>query len=105
MDAQAMMEFHLAEHDLILPALRAGAWLAVGTMIGGFYFLTLRWNVGLFVAGQSLPRALVTQLVRFMVVAGGLAIISKQFGALPLLLAASGFVFTRTAIVRLGAPP
>ncbi len=100
-----MMEFHLAEHDLVLPALSAGAWLAVGTLIGVFYFLALRWNVRIFVAGRSLPLALATQLVRFAVVAGGLAIISKQFGALPLLLAAAGIVLTRTAIVRFGASP
>jgi len=100
-----MTEFHLAGHELILPALSAAAWLAAGTLIGAFYFLTLRWNVRVFVAGPSLPLALVTQLVRFAVVAAGLAVISKQFGALPLLLAAAGIVFTRTAIVRFGAPP
>ena len=100
-----MMEFHLADPDFLPAALSAGAWLAVGTTIGALYFLTLRWNVRLFVAGRSPPLALVTQLVRFIVVAGGLAVISRQFGALPLLLTAAGIVFTRNAVVRLGAPP
>jgi F1F0 ATPase subunit 2 len=105
MDAQAMTELHLGEHDLFLLALSAGAWLAVGTLIGAFHFLTLRWNVSMVVAGQSLPLALVTQLVRFAVISGGLAIIAKQFGALPLLVATAGILTTRAAIVRYGVQP
>ncbi len=100
-----MTEFHLTEHDLVLFALSAGAWLAVGTLLGAFHFLTLRCNVRMFVIGQSLPLAFGTQLVRFAVIVGGLAIISRQFGALPLLVATAGILVARTAIVRFVAQP
>jgi len=100
-----MTEFHLTEHSLILFALSTGAWLAVGTLLGAFHFLTLRWNVRTFVVGQSLPVAFVIQLFRFAVIAGGLVIISKQFGALPLLVATAGILVARTAIVRFGVQP
>ncbi len=100
-----MTELHLGEHGLFLLALSAGAWLAVGTLIGAAYFLTLRWNVRMFVAGQSLPLVLAAQLVRFAVIGGGLAIIARQFGALPLLVATAGILTARAAIVRYGAQP
>jgi|GEM_PF-5582491 len=100
-----MTEFHLTEHSLILLALSAGTWLAVGMLFGALCFLTLQWNVQTFVGRQSLPLAFVIQLVRFAVIAGGLVIISKQFGALPLLLAAAGILVARTAIVRFGVQP
>ena len=100
-----MTNFHLTEHSFILPALNAGAWLVVGTLLGALYFLTLRWNVQTFMVGKSLPAALFIQLVRFSVLAGGLVIISKQFGALPLLVATAGIVAARTAIVRFGVQP
>ena len=100
-----MTELHLAEQDVFRLALSAGTWLAVGALLGALYFLTLRWNVRRFVAGQSLPLVLVNQLVRFAVIAGGLAIIAKQFGALPLLVATAGILTTRAAIVRFGAQP
>ena len=41
----------------------------------------------MFAVGRSLPLALATQLVRFALIAGVLAIIASHFGALPLLAA------------------
>jgi F1F0 ATPase subunit 2 len=105
MDAQAMMIFHLSEHDLIMYALSAGAWLAVGTLIGAFHFLTLRWNVRMFALNQPLPLAFATQLVRFALIAIVLGVIASHFGALPLLTAAAGILATRTAIIRFGVQP
>ena len=100
-----MTEVHFTEHELVLFALGASAWLAVGTLIGTFHLLTLRWNVRVFVLGQSPLLAFATQLVRFAVVTGGLAIIASQFGALPLLVATAGILVTRTAILRIGVQP
>jgi F1F0 ATPase subunit 2 len=105
MDAQAMTNFYLTEHDLILYVLSASAWLTLGALIGAFHFLTLRWNVGMFATGQSLPLALAIQLVRLAVIAGVLAVIANHFGALPLLVAAAGILATRTAVVRFGVRP
>ncbi len=100
-----MMKLYLAEHELIRLVFSVGASLAAGALIGMFHFLTLRWNVGMLATGQSLPLALAVQLVRFAVIAGVLAVIASQFGAVPLLVAAAGVLATRTAVVRLGARP
>jgi F1F0 ATPase subunit 2 len=100
-----MTKLYLPEHQLILLVLSMGAWLTVGALIGSLYFLTLRWNVRMFTIGQSLPLALVTQLVRFALIADVLAIITSHFGALPLLVATAGILATRTAVVRFGVQP
>ena len=84
-------------------ALEAGAWLAAGTLIGAFHFLTLRWNVGMLVAGQARRLALAVQLGRFALLAGALSVIAGRFGALPLLSCAAGIVLSRTAMARSGA--
>jgi hypothetical protein len=55
--------------------------------------------------GKSLPAAFFIQLVRFSILAGGLVIIAKQIGALPLLVATAGIVAARTAIFRFGVQP
>lgn len=100
-----MTKLYLAEHQLILLVLSVSAWLAAGALIGAFHFLTLRWNVRMFAVGQSLSLALVTQLVRFALIAGVLAIIASRFGALPLLVATAGILAIRTAVVRFGVQP
>jgi len=100
-----MTNFHLTERDLILYVLSASAWLTAGILIGVFHFLTLRWNVRMFAVGQSFLLALATQLVRFALIAGVLAVIASHFGALPLLVATAGILATRTAVVRFGVQP
>lgn len=100
-----MMNLHFIQHDLVPFVLSGGAWLATGVLIGTCNFLTLRWNVRMFAVGQSLSLALVTQLVRFALIAGVLAIIASRFGALPLLVATAGILATRTAVVRFGVQP
>jgi F1F0 ATPase subunit 2 len=100
MDAQAMTSFHLGEQALL--ALRACAWLGGGALIGGFYFLTLRWNVRMLVLGRAPLLAMALQLGRFALLAGVLAMIASRFGALPLLVATAGIFAARTAAVRLG---
>jgi N-ATPase, AtpR subunit len=100
MDAQAMTSFHLTEHAWL--ALRAGAWLGGGALIGGLYFLTLQWNVRMLALGRAPLLAMALQLGRFAFLAGLLAMIAGRFGALPLLLATAGIFAVRTTAVRLG---
>ena len=100
-----MTKLYLPEHQLSLLVLSVSAWHAAGALIGAFHFLTLRWNVRMFAVGQSLSLALVTQLVRFALIAGVLAIIASRFGALPLLVATAGILATRTVVVRFGVQP
>jgi hypothetical protein len=100
MDAQAMTGSHLTEHAL--PGLQAVAWLGAGALIGGFYFLSLRWSVRMLAFGGSLLIALALQLGRLALVAVVLAAIASRFGPLPLLLTAAGILAARPAATRLG---
>jgi F1F0 ATPase subunit 2 len=102
MDAQAMTIFHYTERELILYFLTASAWLGVGTVIGAFHFLSLRWNLRHFEAGQSLLLAFAIQLARLALIAVALGVIASQFGALPLLVATAGILAARPAILRFG---
>jgi F1F0 ATPase subunit 2 len=104
MDAQAMIPFDLAGQNLIGHLVGTGAWLASGALIGVFHFLTLRWNVQMFAAGQRVLLPLGIQLARFMLISAALAAIIRCFGVLPLLAAIVGIQSMRTAIIRLAAP-
>lgn len=95
-----MTGFYLGEHALL--AVRAGAWLAGGALIGTFHFLTLRWNVKMLALGRARPLAIALQLGRLALLAGVLAVIAIRFGALPLLLATAGILAARTTVVRMG---
>jgi N-ATPase, AtpR subunit len=100
MDAQGMTSLHLDEHVLL--ALRVGAWLSTGAVIGALYFLTLRWSVKMLTADKRLLPAMALQLGRLALLAGLLAIIVSSFGALPLLLTTAGIFATRIAVVQRG---
>jgi F1F0 ATPase subunit 2 len=91
-----MTAFPLTAHDLAF----AVGWLAAGTVIGAVHFLSLRWNVRMLTAGRSLLPIVAIQLGRFAVLAMVLALITRTFGALPLLAAALGILAARTVIIR-----
>jgi hypothetical protein len=95
-----MTSFHLAEQALV--ALRVGAWLSSGALIGVFYFLTLRWSVKMLTHHKRLLPAIVLQLGRMAFLTGLLAIIVSRFGALPLLLTTAGIFGARVAAVQWG---
>jgi F1F0 ATPase subunit 2 len=101
MDAQAMMAPYFSGPALL--ALQAAAWLGCGLLIGMLYFLTLQWSIQLVVTGRAPLLAMTLQLGRFALVAGTLALIVSRFGALPLLVAATGILAARTAAIRMGA--
>jgi F1F0 ATPase subunit 2 len=98
-----MTIFHGGERDLIFGMLTASAWLGAGALIGAFYFLSLRWNVRHFEIGRPILLAFAIQFVRFALMAAVLGVIARQFGALPLLIAAAGILAARPAILRWGA--
>jgi F1F0 ATPase subunit 2 len=103
MDARAMTRLYVTEHGLFMLILKSGAWLAIGGMIGACHYMTLRWNVQMLATGSSVPAALAIQLIRLAIMAGVLAIITRHYGAPPLLVAALGVVASRAAALRLGA--
>ena len=94
-----MIASHLTAHDLTLAAF----WLAAGTVLGGFYFLSLRWNVRMLAAGRSLLPVMAILFGRFAAISAALAVIAIYFGALPLLAATAGILAARTGLVRWGA--
>ena len=98
-----MTSFHFAGYVLLV--LQAAAWLAVGTVIGAFQFLTLRWTVATLATGQTRVLPIAAQFGRFAVLVGVLAVLAGRFGASPLLLASAGIVAVRTTIIRLDLPP
>jgi len=100
-----MTPFDLAGYALAGPILVAGGWLAVGVLIGGGYFLSLRQNVRMFAARRSPLLPLGFGLARFALLAVALAAIARAAGALPLLAATAGILVARTAVIRWGAVP
>jgi hypothetical protein len=96
-----MNGFHATEQNMFL--LDAGAWLAIGALIGAFHYLTLRRTALILVTGSSVLKAVTLQLIRFAVTAGALGIITRHYGAVPLLVTALGALISRTAVLRLGA--
>jgi hypothetical protein len=105
MDAQAMIACLFAEYHLIGSMFGAGAWLAVGALIGTFYFMALQWNIRIFAVRHSLPLALSLQLIRFGAIAGILALIANHFGALPLLAGTVGIQVGKAAVIRFRVQP
>lgn len=92
-----MNAFHLTTtNDLAF----AAGWLAAGTVIGAFHFLSLRWNLHMLTAGRTLLPVVAVQLARFAAIGILLAAITVYFGALPLLAATLGILASRTVIVR-----
>ncbi len=80
------------------PVAAAVAGFAIGAAAGAAYFLGLRFNTALYLAGRPGP-ALALQAARLLllgVVLAGVALC----GALPLLAAALGLLIARQAIVR-----
>jgi hypothetical protein len=104
MDAPAMTELYAREHHMIRLLVDAG-WLAIGALIGAFHYLTLRWNAQMLIVGRSVLLALAVQLARLVFIAGVLAIITRNYGALPLLIVTLAILVSRTAVLRLGAGP
>jgi F1F0 ATPase subunit 2 len=104
MDARAMTQLYATEHHMFMLVLKTSAWLAIGGLIGTCHFVTLRWNAHMLATGSSLPAAVAVQLIRLAITAGMLTIITRQYGALPLLAATLGLLASRLAVLRPGAP-
>jgi F1F0 ATPase subunit 2 len=103
MDARAMTWLYVTEHGLFILILKSGAWLAIGGVIGASHYMTLRWNVQMLATGSSAAAAVAVQLIRLAIMAGVLAIITRHYGAPPLLVTALGILASRAAVLRLGA--
>jgi F1F0 ATPase subunit 2 len=82
---------------------KSGVWPAIGGLIGVFHYMTLRWNVEMLATGSSVPAATAVQLIRLALMAAALTVISRHYGAPPLLGAVLGVAASRAAVLRLGA--
>jgi hypothetical protein len=103
MDAKAMTGLSMPQYDILKFVLGAPAWLAIGALVGAFFYLTLRRSAQMLATGSSVSTALVSQLIRFTVMAGLLGIIARHYGAVALLVVTFGILAARTVVLRLRA--
>jgi F1F0 ATPase subunit 2 len=75
------------------------AYFGLGLALGILYFRGVWWNVRLFADGRRAAIAIALGLVRFALLAGVLAAVSRE-GALPLLLTALGLLIARPIVMR-----
>jgi len=99
-----MTPLYAQQHDMFMLVLTTSAWLAIGGLIGTWHYGMLRWNAHMLATESALPAAVAVQLIRLAITVGMLTIITRQYGAVPLLAATLGLVGSRLAVVRLGAP-
>jgi hypothetical protein len=91
------------DHEMLMLVANASGWLAIGMLLGAFHYLTLRRNAQMLVMGSWVLKVLGLQLIRFAVMAWVLVIVTRHYGAVPLLVTALGVLVSRTAVLRLGA--
>lgn len=86
----------------ILPQLPLAAGLVIGSvfglLVGLAYFGSLAWTVDCFAEGRA-GRALVLQLLRFLLLAGGLVLMAL-LGAAALVSSAIGITVARMIVLR-----
>lgn len=93
------MTMSLVHQAPIAFTLHASAWLCAGMLLGSIHFITLRTNVRMLSDGRTLL-PLGFQFLRFALLAVALTVITRWFGAMPLLAAVMGLLMARTAVVR-----
>ena len=98
-----MTGLSVPQYDILKLVLIASTWLAIGALIGAFFYLTLRRSAQMLATGSSMRTALALQLIRFAVMAGLLGIIARHYGAVALLAVTFGIHAARTAVLRLRA--
>jgi F1F0 ATPase subunit 2 len=92
------MLVRLAMDAAAMSVLLYALWIVPGFLLGSLHFHGLRRNAALYAAGRVGP-ALVLQLLRMGVTAGGLFLAGRQ-GAWPLLCALAGLLVARLFLVR-----
>ena len=75
-------------------------WFAVGALVGGVYWPTLRWSAETLAVGGSWVRALALQVTRFATLGALLAGVAIRGGALALLVSAGGLMVARAVVLR-----
>lgn len=91
---------HGSTHEYLSLIAGVAGWFAAGGLLGGAHFLSLRWNIRSLLSGQPLL-SLGLQLLRFALTGGALMLVTKSFGATPLLTAAFGLMAARTGMLLL----
>jgi N-ATPase, AtpR subunit len=95
----------MPQYEILNLVLGACAWLAIGALVGGCFYLTLRRSAQMLTTGSSVSAATALQLIRFTALAGLLGIIARHYGAIALLVVTFGILAAREAVLRLGALP
>ncbi len=87
-------------HQYLSLIAEASGWFVAGTMLGLLHFVCLQWNVRCLLGGRPLF-SLALQLLRFALTGGALALVTKLFGAMPLLAGTFGLMAARTGVLLL----
>lgn len=85
-------------HEYLLIAEAAG-WFAAGSLLGLLHYASLRWNVRFLLSGRPFS-SLALQLLRFAATGGVLVLVTRLFGAMPLLAGTFGLMAARNGILR-----
>ena len=96
MDASTMNHAIMPEYLLLVT--EASGWFVAGTLLGLLHFVSLQWNVRCLIGGQALA-SFGLHLLRFALTGGALALVTRWYGALPLLAGTLGLMVARTALL------
>ncbi|XUM22409.1 ATP synthase subunit I [Bradyrhizobium oligotrophicum S58] len=77
----------------------AVGWFGAGALLGLLHFASLRWNVRFLIGGQ-LFSSLGLQLLRFAATGGAMVLVTRWFGAMPLLAGTFGLMAARYGLLR-----
>jgi len=87
-------------HEYLSFIAGTAGWFAAGGLLGAAHFLSLRWNVRCLIGGQPVF-SLGLQLVRFTLTGGAFVLVTKSFGAMPLLAGIFGLMAARNGVLLL----
>jgi hypothetical protein len=97
MDAAAMND--VVAHELLVSIAGAACWFAAGALLGLVHFQSLRWIVSGMVAGRAV-RSVALQGLRLVVTGAALTLITRWFGAMPLLAGVLGLLAARRVLLE-----
>lgn len=85
-------------HELLVLAAGAACWFLAGALLGLAHFHALRWTVHYMIGGRTLL-SLGLQGFRLVVTGAALTLVTRWFGAVPLLAGTLGLLAARSGLL------